>query len=456
MNVDDYIVPAVTVALAAPALAFLVLLAAAVWGGKPKEKTIGGLVRGAYGVATVASLVAAAAYVASGSVPRHVDFGHWFGLGHYGFGLGLGLDGLSLTYLVLIAFLSALLGSVSHRYLHREEGYRRFFLLLTLFSAGMSVLVLADSLGFLFIGWELVGLGSALLIAFYQERHAPARHGLFAYVVYRVCDVGLLAAAVFLHQVQGGDALPVSGEAVALGTSAATLFGLLVLFGSMGKSGQLPFSGWLPRAMEGPTTSSAIFYGALSVHAGPYLLLRTAPLWDDSMVVCAAVGLVGGATALHASIVGRVQTDAKAALAYATLAQLGLIYVEVACGLYTLALVHVVGNTLLRALQILRAPSVIADHERIENALGHGLPRSGVHLEHLVPAGLHRWLYRFALERGYLDSGTAAVVASARRGLLAFDRIDRKVIEIIGGEPGPAEAEARAPKGDRKGREVAR
>jgi NADH:ubiquinone oxidoreductase subunit 5 (subunit L)/multisubunit Na+/H+ antiporter MnhA subunit len=434
MNFDGLVVPAMAVALAAPALAFLFLFAAAGCGAKPSEKVVGGVARAAYSVAALASVVATLSYVAGGMHPRHVHVGTWFGLSEYGFELGLGVDALSLTYLALVGFLSAVVGSMSHRYLHREEGYARFFLLLTLFATGMGILVTADSLAFLFVGWELVGISSALLIAFYQERPAPARHGLFAFVVYRICDVGVLSAVVFLHHLTGAGDLPVAGETAVLSFGAATLLGLLVLFGSMGKSAQLPFSGWLPRAMEGPTTSSAIFYGALSVHAGPYLLLRTAPLWRHSMVVCVAVGLVGGATALHASMVARVQTDAKTSLAYATLSQLGLIYVEIAFGLYTLALVHVSGNALLRTLQILGTPSVIADHERIENALGRDRPRAGVHLEQLVPARMRRWLYRFALERGYLDAGVSAVVASARRVLLAFDRLDRKVVEIIGGQ----------------------
>jgi NADH:ubiquinone oxidoreductase subunit 5 (subunit L)/multisubunit Na+/H+ antiporter MnhA subunit len=432
MTFDECVVPAVAVALSAPALAFLVLLAAAGIGSRPREAIVGGVVRAAYTAASSASLVAALAYVLGGMHPRRVDVGTWFGIGAYGFQLGLGLDGLSLTYLALVGFLSAVVGGVSHRYLHREEGYRRFFLLLTLFSTGMGILVVADSLDLLIVGWELVGLGSALLIAFYEERDAPTRHGLLAYAVYRVCDVGVLSAAILLHHLTGAARLPISGEAAALSAGAATSLGLLLLFGSMGKSGQLPFSGWLPRAMEGPTTSSAIFYGALSVHAGPYLLLRTAPLWQGSIVVCSAIGLVGGATALHASVVGRVQTDAKTALAYATLSQLGLIYVEIALGLHALALAHVAGNALLRTLQILRAPSIIADHERIENLLGRGLPRSGVHLERLVPEGVRCWLYRFALERGYLDATAAAFIVRARLALLALDRADRRTIEIIG------------------------
>ncbi|MBC7172281.1 MAG: hypothetical protein H5U40_07650, partial [Polyangiaceae bacterium] len=220
--------------------------------------------------------------------------------------------------------------------------------------------------------------------------------------------------------------------------------------GSLGKSGQLPFSGWLPRAMEGPTTSSAIFYGALSVHAGPYLLLRTAPLWEPSRVVAACVVLVGAASALHATFVGRVQTDAKSALAYATLAQVGLVFVEIGLGFRTLALVHIVGNALLRSLQLLRAPSAISDHELVENGLGRAIPRSGGQYEAMLPAGARRWLYRLALERGDLDALVVRAGLAGQRFLALLDRFDRNVIDAIGGHHGGASVEE-SPKEPSKG-----
>ncbi|MFY0579836.1 proton-conducting transporter membrane subunit [Cystobacter fuscus] len=120
----------------------------------------------------------------------------------------------------------------------------------------------------------------------------------------------------------------------------ATALGLCLMLAAMGKSAQLPFSNWLPRAMEGPTPSSALFYGALSVHAGVYLLLRVAPLLQRSAVASGVLVVVGLLTAVHATLVWRVQTDVKSSLAYGVLTQVGLMFAEVGLGLYRLALVH--------------------------------------------------------------------------------------------------------------------
>src|SRR5690606_17662559 len=166
-------------------------------------------------------------------------------------------------------------------YLLREPGRQRFFLLYALFLLGMIVSSLAGTIETLFFGWELVGLSSALLVAFFQDRPAPARNGLWVWTVYRVADAAFLVAAMTMHHLTGGgdfdkligaDNWP-EGQA-ALTPNQALFIGSLLLIAAAGKSGLIPFTGWLPRAMEGPTPSSAIFYGALSVHLGAFLLLR--------------------------------------------------------------------------------------------------------------------------------------------------------------------------------------
>src|SRR5262249_15596905 len=163
--------------------------------------------------------------------------------------------------------------------------YNRFFVLYSIFVLGMVVASLAGTIETLFTGWELVGLSSALLVAFFQERPAPARNGLWVWTIYRVSHAALLLAAVAMHHLTGGgdfDKLLGSGpwptEYSTLPSNQALLVGLLLLLAAAGKSALVPFSGWLPRAMEGPTPSSAVFYGALSVHLGAFLLLRVSPL----------------------------------------------------------------------------------------------------------------------------------------------------------------------------------
>src|SRR5690606_11759367 len=153
---------------------------------------------------------------------------------------------------------------------------------------------------------------------------------------YRICDMGLLLGAVLVHHyahtAQLDAALNASRWPLGtshLGQGPATLIALSFALGAIGKSAQLPGSGWLPRAMEGPTPSSALFYGALSVHAGVYLLLRTAPLFDEAPLARAVLIAVGALSAVYATITGRTQTDAKSILAYATITQVGLMFVEI-------------------------------------------------------------------------------------------------------------------------------
>jgi NAD(P)H-quinone oxidoreductase subunit 5 len=156
--------------------------------------------------------------------------------------------------------------------------------------------------------------------------------------------------------------------------------------------------------MEGPTPSSAIFYGALSVHLGAFLLLRVSSILETSVWLPLIVVVLGLLTAVHAYVVGSVQTDIKSALSYASLVQVGLIVAEIGFGFRYLALIHILGHACLRTLQFLRAPSLLHDYHLLESALGENLPQPGGTLRRLAPGHLRRWLYRYALERGYFDS----------------------------------------------------
>ncbi|CRK59654.1 NADH-ubiquinone oxidoreductase chain L [Alloactinosynnema sp. L-07] len=302
-------------------------------------------------------------------------------------------DWLARVFAALTSVLGGLIGVFARRYLHRDPGYLRFYLLLALFVAAVELVVLAHGLEHVLIGWEVCGLTSALLIAFFHQRRGPVAHGLRAFATYRLCDIALVLA-------------------VALPGASASVTGVLLLIAAMGKSAQFPVGGWLPRAMEGPTPSSAIFYGAISVSLGPYLLLHTRPLWDASTVAHVAIVAVGAVTAIHATIVRRVRTDIKSVLAYASMTQVALVFVEVGMGWTVVAVVHLVTHALTRTVQILRSPSLLHDHHRLEQ---RGLLRETGRVFGMLPAPARAWLYRFALESWYVDGLLGRVRDGARR-----------------------------------------
>jgi len=331
-----------------------------------------------------------------------VTFGNWFAVGDYHFPLVLMADRLSLPFLALAVMLSGLIGQFSATYLHRELGFLRFFLLLHLFAFGSLLAFAAGSFDLLAAGWEIVGITSVLLIGFFQLRPAPVENGLRVFGVYRACDIGLLVGVFLLHH-WAGTASFERGFPTLTGTRAVIVC-LFLLLAASGKAAQVPFSGWLPRAMEGPTPSSAIFYGAISIHAGAYLLLRAQPLLARSVFASALVILIGLATAIHGAIVGRASADAKTSLAYATLTQVGVVFIEIGFGWKWIAVAHILGNATVRTMQFLRAPSMLHDYHQMHSAIGGDLAPAAKQIEELLPERVQLWLYRWAFDRGHLDT----------------------------------------------------
>ena len=263
----------------------------------------------------------------------------------------------------------------------------------------------------MFFGWEFVGLSSALLVAYFHERVNPVRNGQSVWVIYRIADAAFLIAALTLHHLTGAgdfDGLMGTGAwpfgQASISQSHALYVGLLLLIAAAGKSALVPFSGWLPRAMEGPTPSSAIFYGALSVHLGAFLLLRVSPLLEASLLLSIAVVVVGLVSAVFGALAARVQTDIKSALAFASLTQVGIIVVEIGCGLRYIALVHMIGHACLRTLQLLRAPTLLHDYHSLENAIGGRLKHAQPIWSRILPAEIREKVYWIAMERGFFDA----------------------------------------------------
>ena len=397
-----------------------------------KEGEVARVIRAGLVASLLASvLVAAIAAGVIGAPGRGiVDFGSWLEVGGYEIPLVLVVDELSVVFSLLAAALTALVGRFSRTYLHKEPGFARFFVLLGLFASGTQLVAFAGALDLFFAGWELIGISSALFIGFFHEREMPARSSVRAFATYRLCDAGLLIAMVTTHELLGSTRLSVLDGIGVLSPVAITSIGALFLLSAMGKSAQLPFSGWLPRAMEGPTPSSALFYGAISIHAGVYLMLRVSPVIAAAPLVAALGVLVGLATAGYATIVARTHTDAKGALAHATLAQIGLILAEISLGLTTLALAHLVCHALLRAWQFLRAPNMIHD----AHTYGHHssaapvAPSAGIRVQdRLFAIALHR----LRLDER-IDAAVAPVLALAR-WLSVLERRVRGALSLGGG-----------------------
>jgi NADH-quinone oxidoreductase subunit L len=329
---------------------------------------------------------------------------------HFHFRLKFVFDRLSVPFVIMTFVLCGVIGAFASRYLHLDEGFHRFFVYFSFFQLGMILSSVAGTIETLFFGWELVGLSSALLVAFFHDRPAPVQNGLRVWAVYRIADAAFLVAALTLHHLSGsGDFEILTGlgnwpEGKAVISEGSALFvGCLLLIAAAGKSALVPFSGWLPRAMEGPTPSSAVFYGALSVHLGAFLLLRVGALLDESLTLRILVITLGLVTAVFAAMTARVQTDVKSGLAFASLIQVSIIVVEIGFGLRYIPLIHIIGHACLRSLQLVRAPSLLRDYNAMINAIGEYFPERTARTARLSP-NLRSRLYRFAFERGNLDS----------------------------------------------------
>lgn len=327
------------------------------------------------------------------------------------------LDRVSAAYLFCVGMIFSIIVKYCRVYMHRDAGYQRFFQTIFAFAFGLNVIVLSGSIDMLFAGWEVVGISSFLLIAFYRHRWQPVRNALRAYTIYRFCDVGLLMGAWMSHMLfhESQHFSQVAGlfhQAMEpAGYAALSVLSWLIILAASGKSAQFPFCFWLPRAMEGPTPSSTIFYGALSIHLGVFLLLRTMPIWSYHYLPRFTVLAIGVLTVIIASLSEKTQSNIKGQVAYASIAQVGFMFIELAMGLETLALLHFMSNAFLRCYQLLVSPSIVAHLLRVEGAVNgdfyikdqQKLQYLPVSIRDVLPDVLQNTLYVFALQEGQLE-----------------------------------------------------
>ncbi|QGP93067.1 NADH-quinone oxidoreductase subunit 12 [Neomoorella glycerini] len=274
---------------------------------------------------------------------------------------GILIDPLSAVMLLVVTLVALLVEIYSVGYMHGDPGFSSFFSYLSLFSASMLGLVLANNYFMIFFFWELVGLCSYLLIGFYYHKHAAARAGLKAFVTNRVADFGFMLGFFFLFAMFGTFNFRELAEAIPgyQNTGFLALAAALVFIGPIGKSAQFPLHVWLPDAMEGPTPVSALIHAATMVAAGVYLLARAYVLFASLPGIMLLVAYVGGFTALFSATIAVAQRDIKRILAYSTMSQLGYMVMAMGVGSMTAGMFHLMTHAFFKALLFLGAGSVI-------------------------------------------------------------------------------------------------
>lgn len=355
---------------------------------QPRRKLSATLAIGSLSFSLLLALFAFARVVSNwsgGAATRETVNFTWFHFGNSAVDLGWILDPLSAIMAVMVCFVGLLIFIYSTGYMAHDENFTRFFCFLSLFAGAMLGVVIANSILLLFMGWELVGLTSYLLIGFWYQKPSAAAAAKKAFITTRVGDVFFLLGIVWLFAQTGTllfynygagsmEALALNGllaQHAAWGLTAAGAIGLLIFAGAAGKSGQLPLHVWLPDAMEGPTPVSALIHAATMVAAGVYLIARVYPLMSAGMPLTASgeaagtttalivVTWIGAATAVFAALIAIAQNDIKRILAYSTISQLGYMMAGLGLGGVAVGMFHLITHAFFKALLFLGAGSVI-------------------------------------------------------------------------------------------------
>lgn len=329
------------------------------------EKMIGIIVRFAKIFYIIISVFFVAGWLLNGLTPISYKLATVYQTDHFVFAIQFYYDEVTAVFSIVGSLLFFLVATFSKYYMHRDEGFKRFFNIILLFAAGYNFIIFSGNFETLFVGWEIKGLCSFLLIAFYRNRYLPVKNALKTISNYRISDIALILAMWMMHHLthqnisytQLDQARDIAAQTHHAGM-AMFIVSMFILAATV-KSAQFPFTTWLPRAMEGPTSSSAIFYGSLSVHIGVFLLLRTHAFWQDMLWAKITIIVIGALTGIFATLIARVQPNVKTQIAYSSAAQIGIMFIEIALGFHWLVLIHFAGNAFLRTYQLLVSPSVL-------------------------------------------------------------------------------------------------
>lgn len=312
-------------------------------------------------VVTILSFMVAYHSFVSNTILENTLF-TWLSIGNFHIELGFMADRLSVVMISFISFIGTLIHIYAAGYMSKDEGFGKFFSYFNLFLGSMLLLVLANNPIVMFIGWELVGLASYLLIGFYFKDTNNIKAANKAFIVNRVGDFGYIIALSLLFLATYGSGFTFSSLEQSVGMiegSMLAIIGILLFVGAMGKSAQIPLYVWLPDAMAGPTPVSALIHAATMVTAGVYMVARFGFIYNEIPSVGEFIAIIGIASALFAALIACYQTDIKKILAYSTMSQLGYMFVAVGLGAYSAGIFHVFTHAFFKALLFMGAGAII-------------------------------------------------------------------------------------------------
>lgn len=314
-------------------------------------------------------------------------------------------DHITLAALILCVVCFTIICKFSINYMRRDPYVFKFYVLIYVFQFSTCFFVFSESTQFLFMGWELLGLSSILLIAFYENKEAVLKNSLRVLVAYKLSDLFLFGSFLYLLHAGIHEIGQISNNAW---LDSVTI--LMISLACLIKSGIFPWY-WLPRAMEGPTTSSALFYGSIATHLPVLLFLRIWPasfgLHHPVTIILCCILVV---SIIFSTLIGRQISDVKNSFAYATVAQLALIYLEVIFGFTTLAVFHTIGHAFFRGFEYLKSPSQLHNVHQIEKSRDVVIDRTGIHFEMLIPKPLRKWLYAITLKEFGLFKSSFGII----------------------------------------------
>ncbi len=348
-----------------PALPLLGMILNIFIGRRLGRKGVGWLASAAVGGAFLVSL---GLLVSLGGLPHGVHQAEqtlftWIAAGSFHVSVSLLIDPLSVLMSLVVSGVGFLIHVYSIGYMEHDKDYRRFFVYLNLFVAAMLILVLANNFLLLYVGWELVGLCSYLLIGFWYEKKSAADAGKKAFLTTRIGDVGFALGILLIFVTFGTlDYSAVFAQApklLQIGGTTATVITLLLFVGAIGKSAQIPLYVWLPDAMEGPTPVSALIHAATMVTAGVFMVARTHVLFELAPFSQSVVAVTGTLTAFYAATIALTQMDIKRVLAYSTISQLGYMFLAVGVAAYSAGIFHLMTHAFFKALLFMGAGSVM-------------------------------------------------------------------------------------------------